>query len=87
MGLGLSTSQTTNEANDNGRHASIVKEKRAPFAFEMRYSFLYFFSLVRISEFLHAISRPLAYGVRISSKASATAVSTSKRNENLVPQK
>ena len=31
-------------------------------------------SLVRISEFLYAISRSLAYGVRISSNASATAV-------------
>ena len=41
-------------------------------AFEMRHSFLYFFSWVRI--FCTHISRPLAYGVRISSKSSTTAV-------------
>ena len=42
-------------------------------AFEMRYLFLYFFPLVRIYDFYRQISRPLAYEVRISSKASATA--------------
>ena len=68
-----------------------VKGKRASFAFillsrlmklvvkcafEMRHSFLYFFSLVCISEFdtnLTQISHPVVYHVRISSKASATA--------------
>ena len=40
----------------------------------MRHLFLYFFSLVRTSEFLLTqISRPLAYGVRIPSKPSVTA--------------
>ena len=43
--------------------------------FEMRHSFLYFSSLVRISEFPYENfwSTCVQYGVRISSKASATA--------------
>ena len=44
-------------------------------AFEMRHSFLCFLLLARISEFLYANSRRLAYRVRMSSKASATAAS------------
>ena len=47
-------------------------------ALEMRHSVLYFFSLVRISEYLYVIFRPLAHDVRISSKASATAVKSVK---------
>ena len=44
-------------------------------AFEVRHSFLYFFSLVRIFrvQFCTQIPRPLAYGVRICSKDSAIA--------------
>ena len=41
-------------------------------AFKMRHSLLYFSSLVPISEFCTQISRPLVYGVHISSKASVT---------------
>ena len=41
-------------------------------AFEMRHSFIYFFSLVHNSEFCMQTSRPLACGIRISSKSSAT---------------
>ena len=67
-GLGVNTSQNTNEANDHAKHTSIVQGKRASFhfislnrlmnpvagPFEMCHSFRYFFSLVRISEFLYA---------------------------------
>ena len=38
-------------------------------AFELRHLFLYFLSLVHISEFLYAISCSLVYGAHISSKA------------------
>ena len=75
-GLSLNTYQTTHEANDCGRHASIVKLNESMHclrtalyvaelldessckqgAFEMRYSFLYFFSLVQISKFCTQIS-------------------------------
>ena len=48
--------------------------------FEMRHSFLCFCSLVRIYELLYANSRPLAYDVRISSKACATAECTALHN-------
>ena len=34
-GFNLNTSQTTHEANDHGRHASIVKEERTSFAKEI----------------------------------------------------
>ena len=64
-GLGLNTSQAKHDANDHGTYASMWKEGahrlRRTFyfaesegAFEMRHSCLYFFSLVRISEFLCA---------------------------------
>ena len=63
--LVLKTPQTTHDANDHGRHASIVtrivceerffaNEPGSKGAFEMRHLFLYFFSLVRISEFSYA---------------------------------
>ena len=82
-------SQTTHSANDHGRHASIVKGKRGSFvkniiffaessdepggkgAFEMHHLFLCYFSLVHISKFSNANFSSI---VRISSKASVTAV-------------
>ena len=70
--------------NDHGRHSIIVKGKRASFVnntlfcwivwcgrcvFEMRHSFLYFFSLVRISEFLYPhFSSTCVRLIRISSR-------------------
>ena len=51
--------------------------KKSQTKHEMRHSFLYFFSLVCISEICTQISRPLAYGVRIS-KAGTTAVLSQK---------
>ena len=84
--FGLNTSQTKHEANDRGRHAILRKESanislnraddkrcfwNVPFIFSI--------SLVRISEFLYAnFSFTCVHGVRISSKASATAVSNAK---------
>ena len=85
--LSLNTSQTTPEANDHGRHASIVKGKRASFANNILLPLLNrstnpvvkvllkciirFSISLRWYAFCTHISRPLAYDVRISSKISS----------------
>ena len=55
--------------------------------FEMRHSLLYFFSLVRISELFYTNFSSTCNSVRISSKASATAVSpfTPKSDQVQIP--
>ena len=80
----LSTSQTTHEANNYGRHISWKESAHClgttfqyfaelcdcgKGALETRHSFRWY----AFRNFSTQISRPLAYGVRISSKASVTA--------------
>ena len=78
-GLGLKTSQTNHDANDHGTYASCVKGKRASFTknilvvLKCGIRFSISFRWYAFPNFRTQISRPLAYSVRISSKASATA--------------
>ena len=79
--LSLHTSQNTDQANNHRRQVSCIviyftesfDEPSSKSAFEMHHLFLYSFSLVRILECLYA-NFQLAYGVRISPKASVTTV-------------
>ena len=52
----INTSQTIHEANDHTTvyFAESLEDPGGKGAFEVRHSFLYFFSLVRISEFSYA---------------------------------
>ena len=86
--IDLNTSQTTHEANDHEKHSSIVKGKRASFAnnvwfhwmmnpvvkvlFNCVICFSISFCWYAFPNFRTQISRPLAYGVRISLQAGAT---------------
>ena len=86
----VSTRLKLHEVNDRGRHASIVKGKRASFANISVFCSIVWLLVkvllecpIRFStsnrwyafpNFCTQISRPHAYGVHISSKASATAV-------------